>query len=140
MTETIRIGPLELRFLLSRHDTGDSLDMFEMTVPPSGRMPVAHYHRDWDETVYGLSGTITFTVAGTPRPVGPGEHLFIPRGAVHRFDNGGSATVICLLVLTPGVLGPEYFREALVGIRGVGVRRRVAVPRTFWCDGRRRSA
>jgi quercetin dioxygenase-like cupin family protein len=111
MTETIRVGPLELRFLLSRHDTGDSLDMFEMTVPPSGQMSVAHYHRDWDETVYGLSGTITFTVAGTPCSIGPGAHLFIPRGVVHGFDNRSGATATCLVVLAPGVLGPEYIRE-----------------------------
>jgi len=111
VTEVIRIRPLELRFLLSRHDTGNSLDMFEMTIPPSGQMPVAHYHRDWDETVYGLSGSVTFTVDGTPCPVGPGAHLFIPRGVVHRFDNPSGATATCLSVLTPGVLGPDYFRE-----------------------------
>ena len=34
----------------SKHDTNGSLDLFEMTAPPSGRMPVPHYHRDWDET------------------------------------------------------------------------------------------
>ena len=109
--ESIRIGPLELRFLRSKHDTGGGLDLFEMTVPPSGRMPVAHYHRDWDETVYGLTGTVTFTVGGAPHAVGPGDSLFIQRGVVHGFDNRSGATATCLSVLTPGVLGPEYFRE-----------------------------
>ena len=109
--ESIRIGPLELRFLRSKHDTGGGLDLFEMTVPPSGRMPVAHYHRDWDETVYGLTGTVTFIVGGTPHAVGPGDSLFIGRGVVHGFDNRSGATATCLSVLTPGVLGPEYFRE-----------------------------
>ena len=60
---------------------------------------------------FGPHGFATGIVAGTPRPVGPGEHLFIPRGVVHRFDNGSGATATCLSVLTPGVLGPEYFRE-----------------------------
>jgi hypothetical protein len=50
MPETIRLGSIELRFLRDKHDTG-SLDLFEMDVLPEGRMPVAHYHRDWDETV-----------------------------------------------------------------------------------------
>jgi quercetin dioxygenase-like cupin family protein len=109
--EIIRIGPLELRFLRSKHDTAGSLDMFEMTVPPSARMPVAHYHRDWDETVYGLTGTVTFTVDGSVHEVGPGGSLFIPRGVVHSFDNHSGAIATCLSVLTPGVLGPEYFRE-----------------------------
>lgn len=111
MPEIIRIGPLELRFLRSKHDTAGSLDMFEMTVPPSARMPVAHHHRDWDETVYGLTGTLTFTMDDAAHEVGPGGSLFIPRGVVHRFDNSSGAVATCLSVLTPGVLGPEYFRE-----------------------------
>ena len=111
MPEVIRIGPLELRFLRSKHETGGSLDVFEMTVPPEGQMPVAHYHRDWDETVYGLTGTVTFTVDGEAHNIGPGDVLFIPRGVVHGFDNRSGATATCLGVLTPGVLGPEYFRE-----------------------------
>lgn len=111
MPEHIQIGDLGLEFLQSKHDTAGSLDMMRMTVPPTGRMPVAHHHRDWDETVYGLEGTITFTVDGTPRAVGPGDTLFIKRGVVHGFDNRSGADATCLSVLTPGVLGPEYFRE-----------------------------
>ena len=111
MGQVIRIGALELRFLRSKHDTQGSLDLFEMTVPPAGRMPVPHYHRDWDETVYGLTGTVTFTSAGVPHAIGPGANLFIPRGTVHGFDNASGAPATCLCILTPGVLGPEYFQE-----------------------------
>ena len=111
MTETIKVGALELRFLRDKHETNGSLDMFEMTCPPDGQMPEAHHHRDWDETAYGLTGTLTFTVDGKPAPLGPGDTLFIPRGVVHRFDNRSGAVATCLSVLTPGVLGPEYFRE-----------------------------
>ena len=111
MAETIRIGGLRLEFLRSKHDTAGSLDLMRMTVPPAGRMPVAHYHRDWDETVYGLEGTITFTVDGAEHPIGPGDTLFIRRGIVHGFTNRSGAEATCLAALTPGVLGPEYFRE-----------------------------
>jgi quercetin dioxygenase-like cupin family protein len=111
MPETIRLGSLEIRFLRDKHDTGGSLDLFEMDVPPEGRMPVPHYHRNWDETVYGLAGAVTFTIGGTPRAIGPGDTVFIPRGVVHGFDNRSGAPATCLCVLTPGVLGPEYFRE-----------------------------
>jgi ABC-2 type transport system ATP-binding protein len=85
--------------------------MFEMTCPPGGRMPVPHYHRDWDETIYGLSGVVTFTVDGKQVEIGPGDTVFIRRGVVHGFDNRSAASARCLCVLTPGVLGPEYFRE-----------------------------
>ena len=37
--------------------------------------------------------------------------LFIQRGVVHSFDNRSGAMATGLAVLTPGVLGPEYFRE-----------------------------
>jgi len=111
MTETIRVGSLELRFLHDKHSTQGALDMFEMTVPPGGGMPVPHYHRDWEETVYGLSGVLTLTVDGAIIAVGAGESLFIARGVVHGFDNRGTEAARCLCVLTPGVLGPEFFRE-----------------------------
>ena len=116
MSELITIGPLQVRFLRSKHDTGGSLDMFEMTVPPDAQMPVAHHHRDWDETAYGLTGTVTFTVDGAAHDLRPGGTLFIPRGAVHRFDNRSGAVATCLGVLTPGVLGPEYFRELAAAV------------------------
>ena len=111
MPELIQVGPLQLRFLRSKHDTGGRLDMFEMAVPPGGQMPVAHYHRDWDEAAYGLTGTMTFTIEGKAHDVGPGDAVFIPRGVVHSFDNHSGAVATCLGILTPGVLGPEYFRE-----------------------------
>ncbi len=118
MAETIRLGALELRFLCDKHSTNGSLDMFEMTVPSGARMPIAHHHRNWDETIYGLTGTVTFTVEGQAHPIGPGETLFIPRGKVHAFDNTSGATATCLGVLTPGVLGPEYFREVAALVAG----------------------
>lgn len=111
MTETIQIGPIVLRFLRSKHDTAGSLDMFEMDVAWEGRMPVPHYHRNWDETVYGLRGTLMFDVDGKPMTLDPGDTLFIPRGTVHGFENRSGTLATCLCVLTPGVLGPEYFRE-----------------------------
>lgn len=109
--DLIRIGGLTLRFLQDRHSTGGGLDLFEMTVQPRAAMPVAHYHESWDETVYGLSGTTTWRVAGQDVPVGPGQTVFIPRGVVHGFRNDGDGEAMCLNLLTPGVLGPEYFRE-----------------------------
>ncbi len=91
MPELIRIGTLELRFLRDKHETRGSLDLMEMTVPPRGQMPVAHYHRDWDRSVYGLEGTITFTVDGTAQDIGPGGSLFIHRGVVHAATTHSSA-------------------------------------------------
>ena len=111
MPETIRIGTVELRFLQSKEETGGSLDIFEMTLQPNARMPVPHYHESWDETVYGLAGTSTWQVDGRDIEVVPGRTVFIKRGIVHGFTNRSGEPATCLCVLTPGMLGPAYFRE-----------------------------
>ena len=43
--------------------------------------------------------------------MGPGEALVIPRGAVHHFENTGELDASALGLVTPGILGPSYFRE-----------------------------
>jgi quercetin dioxygenase-like cupin family protein len=109
--ETITVGGLALEFLHSKDDTAGSVDLFRMTVQPNARMPVPHYHESWDEVAYGLAGTVTFRVDGQDVPVGPGGSVFIRRGVVHSFRNDTQAPATCLCVLTPGALGPAYFRE-----------------------------
>jgi quercetin dioxygenase-like cupin family protein len=118
MSETIRIGGLEVRFLQSKESTGGSLDAFEMTVQPNARMPVPHYHESWDEVAYGLTGATTFRVASQDVVLGPGQSVFIERGAVHSFRNDTQEAAMCLCILTPGVLGPSYFREMAVLLAG----------------------
>ena len=43
--------------------------------------------------------------------IGPGDSCFIPRGAVHGFNNFKQADAKALAVITPALLGPEFFRE-----------------------------
>lgn len=109
--ETIRIGGLTLEFMHSKADTDGSLDMFKMTVQPAARVPAPHYHGTWDEAVYGLSGTLTFTVDGKAVEIGPGQSLFIKRGVVHGFRNDSAEPASCLSIMTPAVLGTAYFKE-----------------------------
>jgi quercetin dioxygenase-like cupin family protein len=109
--ETIQFPGLELRFLRTKQSTEGSLDLFEMDVAPRAGVPIAHHHNGWDETVYGLRGTITFRVEGAEVAVGPGQNLFIKRGAVHSFMNFSDELATCLSILSPGILGPDYFRE-----------------------------
>jgi hypothetical protein len=35
----------------------------------------------------------------------------IPRGAVHSFANGEDVDATALAIITPGILGADYFRE-----------------------------
>ncbi len=109
--EEIGIGQLAIRFLVEGGASGGSVAVFECDVPAGAKVPVAHSHDGYEETIYGLEGVLTFTVDGHQREVGRGEAICIPRGAVHRFDNGHAADAKMLAVITPGILGPEYFRE-----------------------------
>jgi len=111
VSEIIRLGGLELRFLQTKEDTAGSLDAFEMTVQSNARMPMPHYHESWDEIIYGLTGVTTWRVGGQDIAIGPGGSVFIKRGIVHGFRNDTQETASCLCILTPGVLGPDYFRE-----------------------------
>ena len=109
--EEIRIGPLAIRFVVEGDESKGAVTMFEFDVPAGARVPIAHSHDGYEETIYGLEGVLTWTVEQTPIDVLPGEALFIPRGVVHRFDNTGDVDARALAVVTPGVLGPDYFRE-----------------------------
>lgn len=109
--ETIQLGAIEIRFLLDSNDTAGCLSMFEFLVPPGARVPAPHYHESVDEVAYGLEGVLTFTVEGQPTELRPGDRCFIPRGAVHHFVNTGPVSARTLSVLTPALIGPEYFRD-----------------------------
>ena len=50
-------------------------------------------------------------LGGHDTEVGPGDVLCIPRGTVHRFENRGDVDATALAIVTPGILGPDYFRE-----------------------------
>jgi len=128
--ETIRLGPLGVRFLITADDASGSVALFELTVPAAQRLAApAHSHDHYEETIYGLEGVLTWTVDGKRIDVGAGQALCIPRSAVHRFDNHGSQDVRALCAITPAAIGPQYFREsaAVINAAAGGPPDRVAM-------------
>ncbi len=116
--ETIRLGPLEVRFLVTSENSAGTIAAFEVVVPAGQRlMAPAHSHDHYEETIYGIEGVLTWTVDGKLIDVGPGQALCIPRGAVHRFDNNGTEDAKELCVITPAAIGPQYFRETAELVR-----------------------
>ena len=109
--EQIRVGDVAIRFLVEGGQSAGSVAVFEFDVPTGAQVAAAHSHDGYEETIYGLEGVLTWTLAGTPIDVGPGEALCIPRGVVHRFDNFGGVDARALAIVTPGILGPDYFRD-----------------------------
>jgi mannose-6-phosphate isomerase-like protein (cupin superfamily) len=115
MHETIRVGEMSVTFLKTRHETGGSIDLFELTIPPFARLSLPHLHRKFDETIFGVDGTMTWTLQeqreNKSTEVRPGTTLFIPRGTPHFYANRTHNTARILCLQTPGVLGPEYYLE-----------------------------
>lgn len=111
MHDTIRVGELSVTFLKTRHETGGAFDLFELTIPPFARNPLPHLHRKYDETIFGVDGTMTWILVDRPTQVRRGITLFIPRGTPHFYANRTHTTARILCLQTPGVLGPEYYLE-----------------------------
>jgi quercetin dioxygenase-like cupin family protein len=116
--ETIRLGSLQVRFLVTGENSSGTVAVFEVVVPAGQRlMAPAHSHDHYEETIYGIEGELTWTVNGRRIDLGPGQALCIPRGAVHRFDNNGTEDVKGLCVITPAAIGPQYFRESAEAVK-----------------------
>jgi quercetin dioxygenase-like cupin family protein len=111
MQDEIKVGSVVIRFLVEGEQSAGSVALFEFEVPADARVPAAHSHDGYEETIYGLEGVLTWTIEGVQVDIGPGETVVIPRGAVHRFENTGHLDAKALGIVTPGILGPAYFRE-----------------------------
>jgi quercetin dioxygenase-like cupin family protein len=109
--EEIKVGQMAIRFLVEGEQSAGSVAVFEFDVPAGAKVAAAHSHDGYEETIYGLEGVLTWTIEDTTTDLGPGEALVIRRGAVHHFDNTREVDAKALAIVTPGVLGPEFFRE-----------------------------
>ena len=118
--DVICVGQIEVCFRLQAAQTDGQFTMFEFRVPARARVPIPHSHVAYDETIYGLDGVLTWTIDGRKVEVVPGGVLFIRRGTVHQFENVGAGEARQLSVITPGILGPEYFREVAEVINASG--------------------
>lgn len=109
--EEITIGELKVRPRVEPDESAGTVAIHEFDVPAGAGLPLAHSHDAYEETIYGLVGTVTFTIEGAPTEIGPGEAVCIPRGAAHSFANTGEVDATALAIITPGTLGADYFRE-----------------------------
>ena len=115
----IKAGQLEIRYLMDGTLTGAGSGMFELTVPAGARVPPAHSHRDNEEIVYVLEGTLRYSVDGETRDLAAGERMYTPRGSVHAFSNPHGKTARALIILTPDI-GAQYFRDVAEVVNAAG--------------------
>ena len=115
----LKIGQLEIRYLLDGTVTGAGMGVFELTVPTGARVPPAHSHSKNEEVVYVLEGVLRYTVDDETRDLNPGERMYTPRGSVHAFSNFHGSTARALIMLTPDI-GLKYFHEVAEAAQAPG--------------------
>jgi mannose-6-phosphate isomerase-like protein (cupin superfamily) len=107
-----RVGPAEERTVrmpggllfttkVAAERTGWAYSLFEVEVGKGGGEAPHVQHRE-DEWLYVLEGRFGFLVEGVASKAGPGTHLYVPRGALHAYENAGEGTGRLLVVHTPG--------------------------------------
>src|SRR5262249_58333946 len=82
------------------HETGQSVMMFEETIPP-GIGSSFHFHKDSDEVAWVLAGEITFKIGEEGTVGGPGSCAFFPRNVPHPRKNTGNHPRPVLFLYTP---------------------------------------
>jgi len=81
--------------------TGWAYSLFEVEVGTGGGEAPHVQHRE-NEWLYVLEGRFDFLVEDVASEAGPGTHLYVPRGALHAYENAGEGTGRLLVVHTPG--------------------------------------
>jgi quercetin dioxygenase-like cupin family protein len=108
--EPVQLGPIRIHFSVEAEESDGSVTVSRCDVPAGGGVPFAHSHDAFEETIYGIEGTVTFTIDGEAVDIGPGDAVCIRRGQVHSFV-AGEEDVSFLAVATPGVFGRAYFQD-----------------------------
>ena len=102
---------LEIHYYLDAAHTFSQFTMFKCVVHPKAKVPVPHYHDNFDETFYILKGPVSVTLDGKTADRQAGEHVYIPKGTSHGFQNHSDETVEILCYAVPGIFTAAYFRE-----------------------------
>lgn len=100
--------------LLARsQDTGGDCEVIESAILPETALP-PHFHRQSDELVYILEGSITLQIGGQMIEAPTGSFAFIPRGTIHALHNETAVPCRMLIWAMPRFgVGMEGFLEGL---------------------------
>jgi putative ABC transport system substrate-binding protein len=98
--------------LATREQTGGSFGVWRYTSVPGGGPPL-HIHRTEDEFFYVLQGEFAFQLGDCIKHTPAGSFVYIPKDAVHTFQNIGTEPGVLLGSVHPG--GFEGFFQGLPG-------------------------
>ena len=89
--KTMRLGRMTFHVKMAAEDTEGAYTVVEAIAPPDSGSGL---HRNWsyDEAALVIDGHFECHVDGAPTPLGAGESVYWPRGAVHKFRSSAPAT------------------------------------------------
>jgi mannose-6-phosphate isomerase-like protein (cupin superfamily) len=99
-------------------ETGQSITLWEQTVPAGSKNSWLHLHRDSDEVAWVLEGEFTFKIGDEITTGGSGTCAFIPRNVPHAWKNSGRMPGRLLWLMTPA--GAGRFVEEMIERPGEG--------------------
>lgn len=99
-TTDIWFDNMLMRVLLDRDATGGRLSVLEQW-HFEGYSPPTHVHRDEDQTLYVLAGSVTARLGESETTLRAGQAVFLPRGTPHCFRVEEEGTRL-LEINTPG--------------------------------------
>lgn len=108
---SVRVRAMTAIVLADMDLTGGRYSLYRLDLAARGGGPKPHFHRTFSESFQVLSGEIEL-YDGQQWVLGhPGDHLFIPEGAIHGFRNVSDAPASMLMMSVPGARREDYFGE-----------------------------
>ncbi len=98
-------------------ETNGACLQFDLTVQPHGGVRFEHIHPRQSEGFRVVAGTVTLTVAGERRLVGPGEQFTVAAGVRHIFVNDGDEVLRAVIAVRPALATGELLEILFRGTR-----------------------
>jgi mannose-6-phosphate isomerase-like protein (cupin superfamily) len=94
---TYRVGSHRITLKAQAAETNGVYSLFELETAP-GQGVRLYRQRYEDEAFWVLSGHYTFVLGSQEVTLRPGDYLYVPRGTVHAYTNGGSSPAHLLVL------------------------------------------
>lgn len=120
-----------MTFLHTSAQTGGARTVGDLLIDRLGGVP-GHFHDAHDERIEVLEGEIEVVVEGKRTLLRAGEHIDIPRGAVHSWRNPSNDRASAFRgTMTPGHPGFETAIKVMFGLARDGEVRPSGIPKRF---------
>jgi mannose-6-phosphate isomerase-like protein (cupin superfamily) len=101
-----------ITFIRTAADTDGAALEIELELTPDGHVPGMHVHPRQQERFEVLEGTMEFRLGRRRIIAGPGEVVTVPKGAAHKFANGGDGAARARVTVTPALRMEDLFETA----------------------------